>query len=536
MALIADLEMYARFARGLYGYYRHILTLEEARRIVHERMERREAGFLRLTERAVYGFPRSPYYALLKRAGCELGDLQAKVKRDGLEAALLALREEGVFVTFEEFKGRVPIVRNGLVLKVTADDFENPFLARHYYSETGGSTGPASRIGHDLDHAAALSPHHLLAREAHGVSHSTFALWRGILPDGSGINNILWSAPAGQFPKKWFSHLPLKNSRNSLKYGFASYYFVFMSKLSGASIPLPQFVPLDQAIVIARWAADAVRQDGSCLIATQVSRALRVCLAAREAGVDLTGAVFMVAGEPSTPAKVREIGLSGARCFPTYGMAEVGRIGMGCPNPAGCDDVHLLKDAFALISHPHQVHGLNLSVPAFNITTLLPTTPRLLLNVEIDDYGLVSDRSCGCDLEACGYTTHLEEIRSYGKLTGEGVTLAGSEMLHIIEDVLPGRFGGSPLDYQLLEEEDTEGFTRLSLVISPRVSIPDERTVVESVMQALAESSGSAAVAQTVWQQAGTLQVKRIEPVWTARGKLMPLQIQRKRPDRTTHL
>ena len=43
-----------------------------------------------------------------------------------------------------------------------------------------------------------------------------------------------------------------------------------------------------------------------------------------------------------------------------------------------------------------------------------------------------------------------------------------------MERVLPARFGGSPLDYQLMEEEDERGFTRLSLLVSPKLRIADE--------------------------------------------------------------
>jgi len=92
------------------------------------------------------------------------------------------------------------------------------------------------------------------------------------------------------------------------------------------------------------------------------------------------------------------------------------------------------------------VPGSDITVDAFHFTTLLPTARKLLLNVESDDYGVVETRSCGGPLESYGYTEHLRQIRSFRKLTGEGVTLVGSEMLRILEEVLPARFGGSPLD------------------------------------------------------------------------------------------
>src|SRR5213592_3774379 len=101
-------KMFAAFPFALRRFSRHRLTLPEAQRIVRERMEQREENFLRLVERSVYGYPRSPYLALLKLAGCEFGDLRVLVTQRGLEGALRELRENGVYITFEEFKGRKP--------------------------------------------------------------------------------------------------------------------------------------------------------------------------------------------------------------------------------------------------------------------------------------------------------------------------------------------------------------------------------------------------------------------------------------------
>jgi hypothetical protein len=162
-------------------------------------------------------------------------------------------------------------------------------------------------------------------------------------------------------------------------------------------------------------------------------------------------------------------------------------------------------------------------VHAFYFTTLLPTAPKLMLNVESDDYGLIESRPCGCLLESYGFTEHLRHIRSFRKLTGEGVTLVDGEMIRVLEEVLPARFGGSPLDYQLLEEEDENGFTRLSLLVSPEIEIAEETAVIRVVLEALAQGSASAVLAQAIWSQAETLRVRRMKPILTSRGKLMPL-------------
>jgi hypothetical protein len=63
--------------------------------------------------------------------------------------------------------------------------------------------------------------------------------------------------------------------------------------------------------------------------------------------------------------------------------------------------------------------------------------------------------------------------------------------------------------------------------VSPRVLIEDEQQVIETVFEAMSRSSVGADSARDIWSQAGTLRIKRAEPVWTARGKLMPLHLLR---------
>ena len=73
-----------------------------------------------------------------------------------------------------------------------------------------------------------------------------------------------------------------------------------------------------------------------------------------------------------------------------------------------------------------------------------------------------------------------------------------------------------------------QGFTRLNLLVSPKVQIADDAAVIETVMEALGRSSVAADLARAHWLQAKTLRVKRMEPIWTARGKLMPLHLARR--------
>jgi hypothetical protein len=56
-----------------------------------------------------------------------------------------------------------------------------------------------------------------------------------------------------------------------------------------------------------------------------------------------------------------------------------------------------------------------------------------------------------------GWTTHLRDIRSQEKLTAGGMTFLDTDLIRVLEEVLPARFGGAPTDYQLVEEEAEEG-------------------------------------------------------------------------------
>ena len=49
-------------------------------------------------------------------------------------------------------------------------------------------------------------------------------------------------------------------------------------------------------------------------------------MAPREAGLDISGAVLMISGQPAAPARIRQIRATGAPWFTTYGLAETGRI------------------------------------------------------------------------------------------------------------------------------------------------------------------------------------------------------------------
>ncbi len=512
---------YLRFIAALPGVLRERVTIDEARRTICERLDRREERFLETVERGIFRNPGNPYLFLLRRARCERRDLERLVRDRGLEPALASLRQAGVYVSFEEFKGRRPMVRDGATFPVHAHSFDNPGLRRYFPASSGGSTGPRTRVLFDIDHLRAGMAIQMVAEHAHGMDRLPRALWRSIPPSLIAINSMLRSAIAGNLVRRWFTPV-WYDETGGAPARLAVAAVRAAGRLAGLRLPTPEQVPLERAEIPARWLRDTRDREGGAVLSSNVSNLVRIADAARASGLDLRGAVLAGGGEPPTPAKVAAIRRSGARHVPGYTFAEGGRVGVACAAPIDENDLHFAADSLALTQHPREVGGV--AVDAFHFTSLSPLAPKLLLNVESDDFGLVEERRCGCALEELGLRRHLRLIRSFGKLTGEGMTLVGSDAERVLEEVLPARFGGGPLDYQLLEEEDAAGRTRLFLLVHPRLSLPGGEEEVRRVFYAaLAERGGAASLARAVWEQAGTVELRREPPRSTALGKFPPV-------------
>jgi hypothetical protein len=516
--------MYARFMWGLPRFLRRRITLDDAHAWIREKLATREESFLRLAQRGIYCQPRSPYLFLLNAAGCEYGDLVKLVGDEGLDGALGVLYDKGVFVTFDEFKGRAPIVRGGRTLETTADDFDNPHLRRHYESASGGSTGVGTRIGVELDNIFEGAHSYVLGLSAHGLLNAPAILWTSVLPNGVGVVSLLRSVLIGNVVRRWFAPAAPGDLRQPLRFRFANAYLFATSRAMGLGLPRPEPLPVEEARRIAILSADYVKREGHCLVRAAVSMSLRIALAARDERIDLRGVTFMGAGEPPSPAKVSGIRASGAKYVPTYTFSEGGRVGMGCANPVDGTDVHFFSHRLALIQRPQTVPGSDAKVNGFCYTSLVSSAPKLMLNTESDDFGVFERRSCGCLLEDAGFTHHIRQVRSARKLTGEGITLVGSDITRIMEEVLPARFGGSTLDYQLVEEEDPSGFTRMTLLVSPDVAIADDSEPVRVLLEALGNGELRADVARSVLSAAGSVRMRRERPVPSSRGKLPPFK------------
>jgi hypothetical protein len=250
---------------------------------------------------------------------------------------------------------------------------------------------------------------------------------------------------------------------------------------------------------------------------------VRVCEAARTEGLDISGTAFRVGGEPYTRARDEVVGSAGCTAYPLLQQNEVGRIGITCTARSAPDEVHLLTDKLAIIQREVQARTRRVE-NALVLTTVWPYSPKLLLNVESDDTAIVERGPCGCPLGDLGLTTRLHTIRSWEKLTTEGMTFTPAITVRLVEEVLPRRFGGGPTDYQLVEDRSGP-ISKVAIVVSPRVGPLEPDDVREVALQALGEDGTGATLMANSWREAGLPHIERREPYATGRPKLLPVHV-----------
>jgi hypothetical protein len=521
--VIDDLAVFARYAAGLPRFLRTPVGSAEAWRVLDERLRTRSTAFLTVLERAVYGHAASPYRALLLEAGVTLDDARRLVHEHGVEGALDRLHGLGVYVTLDEFKGRRPIERNGLTIPVRHEDFDSPLISAAFVGASGGSRGPRRRMMADFDHRAEQAIGQRLFMDLFEVGDRPIGLWR-TAPPGGGVAGVLGFLKAGGRVERWFAPNELSLRPRFLKDTSLTAYTVLVARLCRQSFPYPEHVPVSDAVRIAAWLDEKRRLGMPAYFNAPASSAVRICLAAERHGLDVSGTLFRVGGEPYTEGKALAIERVGARAVASYGMAELGRIGTACPAGTATDDVHLMTGDLAVIQRQRVVGSDGFSVGALLFTALRSTAPKVMLNVESDDFATLEERQCGCRLGRLGLTLHAHGIRSYEKLTSAGMTFLGTDVIRLLDEVLPSRFGGGPTSYQLVEDE-IDGLPRVTLVVDPAVGALDGSAVAEALLEGLAAGPAYRTMMVDVWRSGSILRVERREPSATRAGKILPLHV-----------
>jgi len=537
------LRKYYQFVNGLRRFAKAHIEPNEAlalaRSVLKTRIAGREENFLELAENGIFNYSRSPYLPLLSAKKIAFEDVKSWVHKFGLEEALHSLELEGVYFTVDEFKGKVPVHRNGVTFLCEEGMFDNPYLSFVYEVRSGATRSAGARIRIDFDYLHQRSLYDALLLDLHGCLTAPIANWFPVFPGAPGINSSLRFAHIGNPVKRWFSQVAEDQVRVNWEKRLGTRAIFAVHRLYGSRLAEPEYAGLNDAHQIAKWAAQTLNEHPTCAVYTFAASAARVCNAAAEENLNLKGAKFLVTGEPLTAQKKSEIESVGATAVPVYGISEAGVIAAGCDQAyPQSDHCHLYKDTTAIISHQETIANFDRNVDAYLFTTLLYESPKLLLNVGMGDYGDLESQPCHCHFGELGFDTNLSNIRSYEKLTGEGVTFVDTDVVRILEKELPLTFGGRSTDYQLVENEDAKGLSHLLLLVSPRVGAVSENAVVDRFMTLLRNGDANpeswAQSGVEMWRQCAMVQVKREEPVCTASGKVLPFHLQRNGHSRTT--
>ncbi len=526
--LLAGVRETFSLACSLPQFFRERLTVKQAEEEVKKTLERREEKFLETARSRIYGNPESPYLKLLKTAGCEFADIQAQVRRDGLETMLEKLAGEGVYMTSDEFKGKKEVVRGSRSFRVSPVDFQRPGSAPGFVTQSSGTSNRPIRSMVPLDWQAVRAASLGAFFSAHDLFSHSHAVFDAILPCSAGIMHLNYHAKLGIVTERWFAREIPSDNRLAAWYHYLTTYLIVLSgKLCGPGFPRPEFTAIGDVSRIVRWIEEKNRLDRPSCVTTAASNAVRIARLAWEQGVSLHRTKFNVSGEPLTGAKRPVIERSGAgvTCRYNGGFSVDG--GYGCADPLHDDEVHVSRHVTALISHKGNTAREGPPIPRFLFTSLHSLAPNLLLNVENGDYGVLETRQCGCALQKLGLTLHLHHIRSYEKFTSEGMNYYYGDLFELFEEQLPSEFGGGPGSYQLVEEEDENGQTRLSLLVHPEVGELDEAKLILRLQERLAQGSSANRFQAKIWQDAGTLRVRREVPHASPRGKMLPLHISR---------
>jgi hypothetical protein len=513
-------------AAGVGKFLRERITVERAKDEFRKSLDQRAERFLTLARTHIYERPGSPYLKLLEFAGCELSDLEALVRRHGIEPALMQLATEGVYLTSDEFKGQKEIVRGARSFRVTPEDFERRYAPGGFAIESSGTRNRPLRSVIYLDWLRIRTFATGVFFAAHDLFSHSHAIYDAILP-GSAINHLLVNAKLGKATDRWFARrVPEITPLHALAHRLTTYLIVLAGKRHGPGFPMPRFIEVEEMERIVRWIEKEKRKKKACYVTTIASSAARIARAAWEMGIPLDGTKFNVVGEPFTEAKEEAIRKVGASVTSRYSYDGTSA-GLGCANPRYRDEVHVNQDVLALVRHPAPLDIAGSPIHPLLCTTLHAEAPRMLFNVANGDYAEMEARDCGCELEKAGLGLHLHHIRSFEKLTSEGMNYFYGDLFEIFEKTLPAEFGGGLGDYQLVEEEDDNGQTRLTLRVHPNVLNLNEGGLLLRLQEELAKGSRGKEFQTKLWQDAGTFRIRREVPHSSPRGKILPLHIAR---------
>ncbi len=520
MLILREAGYYARMGAGIRHYLRAPID-RNSEESIRAHVENREYNFVDTVRKTVLANPGNPYFEMFRLAGCDAGDLADSVRRHGLEATLDRLRHDGVWLDHDEFKGTRPIVRSGKLIPSTSASFRNPLAQGLIEASSGASRSKGTRSPRGVGEMLAREAHRALRAREFALAGRALVEVKAILPSTTGLNPCLRAARDGTRVERWF--VPGGSWRSSAHYRVATYALATWAKALGGRVPMPRQLPWNDFSPVAKWIAQRKSEGVACAVGATASAGVRIALAAIEHGFDIRGTEFLLNAEALSDAKGAVLEQAGCRASSQYGISEIGDIGSGCTEMGNRSCVHLFRDSVAAINYRRWASFADVEVDAILFTTLLPTAPHVFINVDMQDCGVIERASCQCAYSEAGLTEQIRDIYSYGKLTGLGITLLGTDLSGLIEDALPRRLGGAPGDCQLVQRASGPE-TVLTLRVSPRLKLESEARAREHFLTELRRVYGGSLAART-WAHADAIEVVIAEPIRTPAGKVLPLHL-----------
>jgi hypothetical protein len=494
------------------------VSMGDAGRQIRLHVAKQADNFLSLCDTEIFGKRGSPYRLLFQKTGYSREKLAHLVRSEGLEQALSRLAADGIYLGIKEFKGQKPVVRPGLEMSfdaAAADISAGPSIAL----KSSGSSGPRMKTRIGVAGLRLLSNYLPLIIKGLDAQDLPVVLYYP-MPSVSGVVHLITFTMAGFPPSAWFSQVPFLSRRRILPL-LQLMALIASSRLRGLRLPFPHLADIRHPAALARWISKNCPQGA--VLPTFPGAALHMLQAALSEGIKLPRLVFILGGEPLTDNKFRIFKEAGHKVYPWYSSVETGRIALGCFHGAYPDDMHILSDRIACISRPGGAFPSAPSSDALLLTSLHPDSHKFLLNVETGDEAVIEERRCGCLWEEYGLTRHILKVRSYEKLTLEGMTYAAGDVFHLVEEILPGRCGGTPADYQLAEEEDADGLTRLVVSVNPHLRV-NEDDVRMAVYASLQKATTLRSPMTDILKQSSSVVVRREFPKLTHSGKILTLR------------
>ncbi len=509
-----ELFGYLKLAEGL-AYLHRLPPDPDYKNKIRRYIENREDNFLGMAHK-VLSLRDHPYAQIFATAGCTYADLETEVRKNGLENTLEALLREGVYLTLDEFRCTSEIVRGGRHIPAKLTDWDNaagkgPLQA----FSSGSSGGPKLRTSLSLQASEFGMAGMRLLNDEFGVQQRPSVIVGAILPGNVGIAGCTTVLRLGGVPERWFA---LGGSiRENGHYRALTAAMVTRLRIAGAKVPYPTYLEADDFSPVAEYIARRKKEGVLMTLGGFVSSVARVAGAALDLGLDISGTFSMVSGESLTDVKRALIESAGIEVYPIYGASDFGGIGMPCRHMNSGDCVHVSRASIALVSRAIENPYGEEEINSLHVSALLPFAPRVLINVEIGDTGVIEPATCDCELSRMGYTLQVRDIAAFSKVCGQGVTIHAQEMVRLLEEALPARFGGRPGDYQLLEIEG-KGQTEMVLRVHPRLKIASVQDVLNYFLSQTRSKYGGA-LAAVQWTQSNGVRVEVKEPVLTSSGK-----------------